>query len=135
LENNRQNLEKTLDVSQRSRAFVTVFAWPALFRIRANLRDIFAFNRFSDSRGEEFRLSTGDEGSLVYPERPFSIVDKIPFLQASGFGRFILDLSVGSGQSLKKNQYRDLMKSVKEALPLPDVSRFNWKDGFFRQEE
>jgi putative protease len=135
LENNRQNLEKTVDASRRSHTFVTVFAWPALFRIRSNLKGVYGFNRFSDSRGEEFRLAAGDEGTLVYPERPFSIVDKIPFLQTAGFGRFILDLSRGSGQSLKKNQYRDLMKSVKDVTPLPDVSRFNWKDGFFHQEE
>ncbi|MDR3248721.1 MAG: U32 family peptidase, partial [Treponema sp.] len=132
LENNRQNLEKTLDSACRSHAFVTIFAWPALFRIRANLGTKYRFNRFSDSRGEEFLLNSGDEGSIVYPERPFSIVDKVPFLQTAGFSRFILDLS--GGKALKKAHYRDLIKSVREVVPLPDISRFNWKDGFFQQE-
>jgi putative protease len=137
LENNRQNLEKTIDPSNRSRVFITIFAWPALFRIRANLEKVYSFTRFSDNRGEEFRLAAGEEGSRVYPEQPFSIVDKVPFLREAGFSRFILDLSGGpggkSGPAIKKNQYRDLMKSAHEAVPLPDVSRFNWKDGFYQE--
>jgi putative protease len=131
LENNRQNLEKTVSPRRRSLCFVPVFAWPALFRIRADLSGIYGFKDFSDSRGEGFRLSTGNEGSTVYPQRPFSIVDKIPFLTEAGFGRFILDLS---GQPLKKADYRDLMRSVKDATPLPDISRFNWKNGFYQTE-
>jgi putative protease len=131
LENNRQNLEKTVSPRRRSFCFVPVFAWPALFRIRADLSGVYGFKDFSDSRGEGFRLSTGNEGSTVYPQRPFSIVDKIPFLTEAGFGRFILDLS---GQPMKKAEYRDLMKSVKNAAPLPDISRFNWKNGFYQTE-
>jgi putative protease len=132
LENNRQNLEKSLSPGRRSLCFVTVFAWPALFRIRADLGGIYGFKDFTDSRGEAFRLSAGKEGSAVYPGRPFSIVDKIPFLQEAGFSRFILDLS---GQPLKKTAYRDLMKSVRNAAPLPETSRFNWKDGFYQPED
>jgi putative protease len=131
LENNRQNLEKTVESGRRSLCFVPVFSWPALFRIRADLGGVYGFKDFTDSRGEGFRLSTGNEGSVVYPERPFSIVDKIPFLKEAGFNRFIVDLS---GPPLKKNAYRDLMKSVKDAIPLPDISRFNWKDGFYQVE-
>jgi putative protease len=132
LENNRQNLEKTLSPSRRSLCFVTIFARPALFRIRADLGGIYGFKGFTDSREEEFRLSTGREGSLVYPERPFSIVDKIPFLREAGFSRFILDLS---GSPLKKAGYRSLMKSVQNAVPLPETSRFNWKNGFYQTED
>ncbi|MDR1444864.1 MAG: U32 family peptidase, partial [Treponema sp.] len=138
LENNRQNLERTVEPSNRSRVFVTIFSWPALFRIRENLERTYNFTHFFDSRGEEFRLATGEEGSRVYPERPFSIVDKVPFLRESGFGRFILDLSGSpcgkSGPALKKNHYRDLMRSAQNAVPLPDISRFNWKDGFYQEE-
>jgi putative protease len=137
LENNRQNLEKTIEAPNRSRVFITIFTWPALFRIRANLEKLYGFTRFSDNRGEEFRLAAGEEGSRVYPEQPFSIVDKVPFLREAGFSRFILDLSGGpggkSGPAIKKNQYRDLMQSAHEAVPLPDVSRFNWKDGFYQE--
>ncbi|MDR1240180.1 MAG: U32 family peptidase [Treponema sp.] len=130
LENNRQNLEKTVSRNRRSLAFVTVFARPALFRIRADLSPVYRFRDFSGSRGERFTLISGPEGSQVLPEKPFSIVDKIPFLREAGFGRFILDLS---GPPLKKAAYRDLMNAVKESLPLPGVSRFNWKDGFYQE--
>jgi putative protease len=134
LENNRQNLERTIDPSYRQRVFITVFAWPALFRIRAGLGGLYDFGPFSDSQDEEFRLAAGEEGSSVYPRQPFSIVDKLPFLREAGFSRFILDLRGGlgnSGSSLKKNQYRDLMKAAQNALPLAGASRFNWKDGFY----
>ncbi|MDR0669538.1 MAG: U32 family peptidase [Treponema sp.] len=138
LENNRQNLEKTIDAHYRSRVFITVFSWPVLFRIRENLGGVYDFTRFSGGRDEEFRLAAGEGGTRVYPERPFSIVDKIPFLREAGFSRFILDLSGGSGgksgSSIKKNQYRDLMQSARNAVPLPDISRFNWKDGFYQEQ-
>jgi putative protease len=138
LENNRQNLEKTIDAPYRHRIFITVFAWPALFHIRASLGNLYDFGPFSDNQDEEFRLASGEEGTRVYPRQPFSIVDKLPFLREAGFSRFILDLRGGpgnSGSSLKKAQYRDLMKSAQNALILAGASRFNWKDGFYKQED
>jgi putative protease len=131
-ENNRQNLERTVESGHRRPVFITVFSYPALFRIRANLEKVYSFGVFSDSREEEFRLISGRDGSLVYPERAFSIVDKIPFLKEAGFSRFILDLS---GPPLKKADYKDLMRAVKNAAPVPNTGRFNWKDGFFQARE
>ncbi|MDR2102427.1 MAG: U32 family peptidase [Treponema sp.] len=131
-ENNRQNLERTVESGRRRPAFITVFSYPALFRIRADLGKHYSFGVFSDSRDEGFRLICNPDGSLVYPERAFSIVDKIPFLKEAGFSRFILDLS---GPPLKKSDYKDLMRAVKNAAPLPNTVRFNWKDGFFQVQE
>ncbi|MDR0301830.1 MAG: U32 family peptidase [Treponema sp.] len=143
LENNRQNLERTLGVKSRSgekkgskkrhsalhsKFFITVFAWPPLFNIRANLAHVLDIDSFADNKDEAFSLVTGQEGSRVYPQKPFSIIDKIPFLKEAGFARFIIDLS---GPVLKKSNYRDLMRAVKMSAPLPHASRFNWKDGFF----
>ncbi|MDR2019214.1 MAG: U32 family peptidase [Treponema sp.] len=130
LENNRQNLERTLGSGGRSGTLVTVFAYPPLFRIRADLGN-YGFKQFSGSRGEQFSLITRLWGSLVIPEKPFSIVDKIPFLREAGFRRFIVDLS---GPPLKKKDYKDLMAAVKDAVPLRDISRFNWKNGFYTEE-
>jgi len=155
LENNRQNLERTLGMPSRgedknkkkrnhagklhgrltslqSKFFITVFAWPPLFNIRENLRPILDFNSFADNKDDTFTLYTGDEGSRVYPVKHFSIIDKIPFLKEAGFGRFIIDLSGGIGckQALKKSEYRDLTRAINENTPLPNSSRFNWKDGF-----
>jgi U32 family peptidase len=145
LENNRQNLERTLGMESRkkedkggrkrqsksalnSKFFITVFAWAPLFNIRANLGNVLNFDSFADNMDEEFLLETSPEGSRVYPKKYFSITDKIPFLKEAGFGRFIIDLS---GQTLKKSNYRDLMRSVNDNVPLPQSSRFNWKDGFY----
>jgi collagenase-like PrtC family protease len=132
LENNRQNLERTISPARRSLVFITVFARPALFRIRANLGPVYQFGEFSGGRDERFTLLSGAEGSQVLPQKPFSIVDKIPFLREAGFGRFILDLS---GPPLRKAVYRELIHVVEHSLPLPGVSRFNWKDGFYHMEE
>jgi len=141
LENNRQNLERTLGIGKkshgrgksshnalRSKFFITVFAWPPLFNIRADLTRVLGFNAFSDNMDEEFTLDSGNEGSRVYPKKYFSIIDKIPFLKEAGFERFIIDLC---GPVLKKSNYKDLMRSINENAPLPHSSRFNWKDGFF----
>jgi len=132
LENNRQNLERTVPAERRPFTFVTAFAYPALFRIRADLRPVYDFDRFTDGREENFTLIGDEDGSLVVPENPFSIVDKIPFLKEAGFSRFILDFS---GPVLKKLDYRDVMNAVKTGAALPNTTRFNWKDGFFAVEE
>jgi U32 family peptidase len=142
LENNRQNLERTLEeISQKpgrqkansalhSMSFVPVFAWPPLFCIRPDLGTVYDFNSFTDSRGENFSIVTGPEGSQVYPAAPFSIIDKIPFLKEAGFSRYIIDLS---GPPLKKSFYRDLMRAVNEGTPISGGTRFNWKDGFYQK--
>jgi putative protease len=135
LENNRQNLERTFPRAGgfpgRRGVFITVFAYPPLFRIRADL-SAHGFKDFSGGRNERFKLISRPEGSLVIPETPFSIVDKIPFLKEAGFGRFIADLS---GPPLKKKDYKALMGAVENALPLAGTSRFNWKDGFYAVPE
>jgi putative protease len=128
LENNRQNLDRTVDGRRRAGTFVTVFAYAALFRIRGNLSSMYDFSDFSDGRGENFQLITGDDGSLVVPEKPFSIVDKIPFLKEAGFSKFIIDFS---GPQLKKRDYKDVVEAAKTGSPLPFTTRFNWKDGFY----
>ena len=144
LENNRQNLERTIRESRggekgsgkkrqgtgvlQSKFFITVFAWPPLFNIKADLGQILDFDSFADNKDEGFFLVTGKEGSRVYPEKYFSIIDKIPFLKEAGFGRFIIDLS---GKAVKKHDYRDLIRAVNANAPLPHSGRFNWKDGFY----
>jgi putative protease len=131
-ENNRQNLEKTVSPGRRAFTFVPLFSYPALFRIRMDLSEFYDFSEFRDSRDELFRLISGGdgEGSLVMPEKPYSIVDKVPFLEEAGFRRFILDFS---GPPLRKKDYRDIMNALHTGRPLPDTSRFNWKDGFYSE--
>jgi U32 family peptidase len=147
LENNRQNLERTLGElpnsagrqkararqapgTLRSRFFIPVFAWPPLFRIRSDLGPVYDFSSFTDNMGGNFSIVSGPEGSQVYPENPFSITDKIPFLREAGFSRFVIDLS---GPPLKKAFYRDLMRAVNDGAPISGATRFNWKDGFYQK--
>jgi collagenase-like PrtC family protease len=133
LENNRQNLERTLsDAAFRRRTFVTVYTHPSLFRIRSPLGEVYDFKRFSSAQDESFRLVSSSNGTIVYPETPFYIADKIPFLQKAGFRRFILDFS---NAPLKKAHYKEMVKAAKEAALPAGQSRFNWKNGFFRNEE
>jgi putative protease len=132
LENNRQNLERTIDPERRGFCFLTLFAYPALFRIRSNLKALYGFKHFSDKEGGEFKLETGRDGSKVRPTSPFSIVDKRPFLEKAGFRHFILNLS---GGGFKKQDYKDLLAALRMAKPLEGISRFNWKDGFYHSKE
>ncbi|MHB9296342.1 putative U32 family peptidase [Pillotina sp. SPG140] len=128
LENNRQNIERTVDYPQRSFVCITVFSYPALFRIRATLP--YSFTDFSDNTGEHFQYFKTAEGSLVRSKQPFSLIDKIPFLKEAGFRRFIIDCS---GQKLKKSFYKDLLHAVQYNRPIPQSSRFNWKNGFYSE--
>ncbi|MDR0377392.1 MAG: U32 family peptidase [Spirochaetaceae bacterium] len=130
-ENNRQNLEKTVSPGRRALTFITLFSYPGLFRIRADLGGLYDFGEFRDGRDARFRLISSGEGSLTIPEKPYSIVDKVPFLEAAGFRRFILDFS---GPPLRKKDYRNIMNALSTGRPLPDTSRFNWKDGFYSPE-
>jgi len=138
LENNRQNLEKTLGTENKnkkvlqSKFFVTVFSWPQLFNIKASLSNISIPDRFADNRDNVFTVAKDPDGTYVYPEKYFSIIDKIPFLKEAGFGRFIIDLT---GPVIKKSDYRDLMQAAGENIrPLPRSSRFNWKNGFYNDQ-
>jgi len=137
LENNRQNLERTLgqDKKLRHMFFITVFAWPPLFNIRADIGSVLKFSSFADNMNENFLLVKEKDNvpaAHVYPEKYFSIIDKIPFLKEAGFSRFIIDLRC---PALKKSNYKDLMKAVNECSPLPGSNRFNWKDGFYKSKE
>jgi putative protease len=127
-ENNRQNLEKTWQAGERRRVFVTVFAWPKLFRMRGNLAAFYGFDGFSGAEGEEFTLLGEGDASYVIPNKAFSITDKVQFLREAGFRRFIADFS---GPNLTKQAYKSVMSAIKTGAPLPGISRFNWKDGFY----
>lgn len=128
LENSRENLEATFDPAIRGRAIITIFAYPALFRMRFKLPADYNFTFFSDRQGGSFKMLSTDEGSFVFPELPFSIADKAASLAKEGFKRFIIDLSK---TRVRKQDYRTIMDSYRRGTTLPDVSRFNWKDGFY----
>ena len=131
-ENSRRNLESTYEQNVRSRVLVPVFAYPALFRMRFKLPSTYDFTFFQDKEGSIFKVNSTKDGSFVMPEEPFSILDKIEHISSSGFKRFLIDFSK---TKVSKNQIKAINTSMSKALPLPDVSRFNWKDGFYSPQQ
>jgi len=116
-----------------AQAFMPIaFSFPPLFRMRADLAATYDFKEFRDRDGSTYELHSGGDYSTVTPATPFSIVDRIPFLKKEGVGKFILDFS---GIELQKSMYRQVVKAAEEGRVLPETSRFNWKDGFWRPPE
>ena len=132
LENSRRNLEATFEAAVRSRVLVPVFAYPALFRMRFKLPENYDFTYFEDKEEKVFKVNSTADGSFVMPEEPFSIVDKMNFISASGFKRFLIDFSK---TKVSRSQIKAISSSMIKGQPLPDVSRFNWKDGFYSPQQ
>ncbi|MDE6705208.1 MAG: U32 family peptidase [Treponemataceae bacterium] len=131
VENSYANLQATFEKNVRDRVLVTTYAYPALFRMRFKLPKSYDFTYFTDKEEMEFKVNSTPDGSFVMPEAPFSIVDKIEMLDHEGFHRVLIDFS-------KTKVSRGELKLVKTAmlkkLPVPETSRFNWKDGFYSSE-
>lgn len=131
-ENSRRNLESTYENNVRSRVLVPVFAYPALFRMRFKLPEDYDFTYFEDKEGKTFKVNSTKDGSFVMPEEPFSIVDKVSFINSSGFKRVLIDFSK---TKVSRSQIKAITTSMIKGQPLPDVSRFNWKDGFYSPQQ
>lgn len=127
-ENSRRNLEASYEQNVRARVLIPVFAYPALFRMRFELPSSYDFTFFQDKEGAIFKVNSTKDGSFVMPEEPFSILDKIERISSTGFKRFLIDFSK---TKVSKNQIKAISASLIKSLPLPDISRFNWKDGFY----
>jgi U32 family peptidase len=131
LEISKQDFQKVAELAPASSWMPIVFSYPALFRIRADLASVYDFSTFSDRDGSAYEL-TSLGGSVVTPMKPFSIIDRIPFLQKDGIGKFILDFS---SVKLTKPLYKKVMRAAIEGKLLPETGRFNWKEGFWMPEE
>ncbi len=131
-ENSRQNLEATFESNVRSRVLVPVFAYPALFRMRFKLPSDYNFTYFEDKEDSTFKVNSTEDGSFVMPEEPFSIVDKSTHITASGFKRLLIDFSK---TKVTRSQIKAISTSMIKGQPLPDISRFNWKDGFYSPKQ
>ncbi len=109
-----------------------VFAYPQLFTIRGDLGKRYGFRYFKDRDGDDYELVSSPDTSVVIPAKPFSLVDRIPFLQKDGVTKFLVDFSF---MDLKKQIYKRVMAAARDGVVLPDTGRFNWKDGFWNPEE
>jgi len=132
LENSRQNLEATFDRPVRARSMITVFAYPALFRMRFKLPKPYDFTYFSDKEGMQFKVNSTPDGSFAMPENPFSIIDKVEFMHSAGFSRFLIDFSK---TKVSKGLFKQVSNAFYKNQVLPETSRFNWKDGFYSAEQ
>lgn len=132
IENSRKNLEATFEPNQRRRVMITLFAYPALFRMRFQLPESYDFSFFRDKEGEVFKTLSTEDGSFVMPESPFSIIDNMQRMQKAGFTHFLLDFS---RTEVNKNDFRFITKALYKGDVLPETGRFNWKDGFYSPEK
>ena len=127
-ENSRKNLEAVFPKQERRLVILPVFAYPALFRMRFDLPEDYDFTWFYNKREENFRAVQTKPGSVVVPAVPYSIADKKTLLTKLGFTRLLFDFT--NALSSRK-EFRVVMDSYHKELPLQDISRFNWKDGFY----
>ena len=131
-ENSRQNIEAVFEQNMRHRILLPVFAYPALFRMRFQLPENYDFLFFTDKEEDTFKALSTKDGSFVLPEKPFSILDKAQFLRSAGFSHFLIDFSK---TKVTKSTMKNIMKSFYKGDVLNDISRFNWKDGFYSPEK
>lgn len=131
-ENSRRNLEATFDDNVRSRVLIPIFAYPALFRMRFKLPKDYDFTYFEDKEETLFKVNSTPDGSFVMPENPFSIVDKVNFVTSAGFKKILIDFSK---TKVTRSQIKAITTSMTKGQPLPDISRFNWKDGFYSPQQ
>jgi len=100
--------------------------------MRFQLPSSYDFTFFQDKEGGVFKALSTADGSFVLPEKPFSILDKWKFLQTAGFTHFLIDLSK---TQITKVMFKQILKALYKGEPLEDISRFNWKDGFYSPEK
>ncbi|MCQ2613388.1 MAG: U32 family peptidase [Treponemataceae bacterium] len=132
LENSRDNLEETFEPALRRKVMVSLFAYPALFRMRFHMPDSYDFVYFKDKEEMEFKVLSAEQGSYVMPEKPFSVVDARQRLERMGVSHFLLDFSKNR---IEKSDYKFILKALNKGEVIPDTSRFNWKDGFYSPEK
>lgn len=81
LEISKQNLMRISDSANLQASFATLFAYPALFRVKADLSRLYPFRVFQARAGEDFELVSTRDGSVVLPQRPFCLTDRREFLE------------------------------------------------------
>ena len=128
----KQNFMRLVDNIPPSALMPITFSYPQLFRIRGDLASKYDSTNFTDRDGATYTLNGRRDYSVLVPDKPFSIIDRTPFLRKEHIDKFILDLS---NANPARGMFRDIAKAAAEAKVLPDASRFNWKEGFYNEDE
>ncbi len=129
IENNKKNIFDSTSSFNKHNWLITIFSFPELFFIISKINKNLDFDQFHDNKNNLYNIVHFDEKSSIIPEKPFSIIDKIPLLKKHGFEKVIIDFS---NIQIKKNYYKNIMNSAYKNEILQNTSRFNWNDGFFR---
>lgn len=132
LENNKKNLLSTAKSIFPEKFLITVFSFPQLFQITKDISDVYDFKMITDKMNKNFYIIKEDNFSTIVPENPFSIIDKIPYLQKQGFNKFLIDFS---NAGLTKSFYKSIIHHAQRREYIEGSTRFNWKDGFFRNKK
>lgn len=132
LEISKQDLARVEELLPTGALMPVVLSAPPLFRIRGDLSARYDSDRFTDRDKETYRLIGRRDYSTLVSDRLFSLIDRVPFLRKEGITKFIVDLS---NIDPSRGLYRDVARAAEEAKVLPDTVRFNWKDGFWSEEQ
>ncbi|HWR12593.1 MAG TPA: peptidase U32 family protein [Rectinemataceae bacterium] len=132
MEISKQNFMRIAESVPPSAMMPITFSYPQLFRIRGDLSVKYDSSSFMDRDGATYTMNGRRDYTVVVPDRPFSIIDRTAFLRKEHIDKFILDLS---NANPARGLFRDIAKAAAEGKVLPDASRFNWKDGFYNEDE
>ena len=130
LEISKKNFYDLLAIFGANIFILNIFTFPVLFQINANLKT--HPDRLHDIRNNNFYVIREKETTRVIPDVPYSLMDKQPLLTKNNIRKVIVDLC---DVSLSKSDYKNLVKRLASNQNTEKFSRFNWNDGFYRDEE
>lgn len=140
IENNKENLSNSIENLNRNNWLITVFSNPVLFYINCALNKIYHFDTFMDSLNMNslnrmllnnyYKIIISENKTLIIPDKPFSLFDKINELKQKGFNKYIIDFSY---LDIKKSYYKKTMNSAFKNDTLQSFTRFNWNSGFHKK--
>ena len=131
IENSYSNLEECYKVrGMRQNVLLTIFAYPALFRISSPLPNSYDFFYIKDKEKMTFKAFSTPSQSFVLPEKPFSITHRVAHLRKNGFEHFLLDFS---HTAINIKEYKFILNAFNKEEYIEDTSYFNWKEGFYQE--
>ncbi len=131
IENSYNNVEECYkNRGTRHNVLLTIFAYPALFRISSPLPQSYDFFYVKDKEKMTFKAFSTPSQSFVLPEKPFSITHRVAHLRKNGFEHFLLDFS---HTAITPKEYKFILNAFKKEEYIEDTSYFNWKEGFYQE--
>ena len=131
IENSYDNVENCYkNRGTRQNVLLTIFAYPALFRISSPLPSSYDFFYIRDKEKMAFKAFSTPSKSFVLPEKPFSITHRVGHLRKNGFEHFLLDFS---HTAINAKEYKFILNAFNKEEYIEDTSYFNWKEGFYQE--